>query len=183
MRNFVEPWTTVSTKQLFKNDKFTVVEDVVILPNGKETTYTYTPSVLDSIIIIAINEHQELLIQREYSHPPRQILWQLPGGSILANEDIIVAAKRELSEESGYSFRDAKNIGFYYTNNRNSNKRQHVIIASDIYENRLPSDDDEFIESQWLSLNKVKNMIKNNEITNINMLAALSLWFQNKSNM
>lgn len=103
-------------------------------------------------------------------------MWRLPGGSINPQELIMDAVKRELSEESGYFFKSGKQIGYFYTNNRKSSKKQFIILAKDLYPNKLKEDDNEFIVSYWLSLRKINTMIKNGEIQNINLLAALTLF-------
>jgi ADP-ribose pyrophosphatase len=177
MTHRAKTWQVVSTKSLLEHDKITVLEDVVQLPNGKQTKYVYLPSKEDSVIIIALNEQKDLLLQREYSHPPKKIMWQLPGGSIRPGESIITAARRELAEESGYDAKAVTVIGNFYVNNRKSNKVQHIVVCEQLYRHNLKSDPDEFIDSFWLAELKVKQMIANNEIDNINFLAALSIWF------
>lgn len=172
-----KPWKTLSSKQLFKHGHVIIKEDVVELPNGEHSTYVYTPSFHDSVIIIAINDENKILIQREYSHPPKKIMWQLPGGSIMPQESVLLAAQRELSEESGFAARHKKVIGWYYSNNRNSEKKQHVVLCTGLYERPLQEDRDEFIETFWFSKSEIHDMITANKINNINMLSALNLWF------
>lgn len=177
MNHRAKPWKVISTKRILVHERIVVDEDTVQLPNGKHTTYVYTPSLEDSVIIVAINSHDEILIQREYSHPPREVMWQLPGGSMKSGESTIDAAQRELSEESGFAARQNEVIGYFYANNRNSNKKQHVVVCRDLYESKLQEDEDEFIENYWLSVEKVHAMIANKEFKNINLLAAMNLWF------
>lgn len=177
MKHKAIPWKVHSTKHLFSHERIRVNEDTVELPNGKLTTYAYLQSKTDSVVIIAINEKNELLLQREYSHPPKEVMWQLPGGSMHIKESVEEAVQRELSEESGYASRALEILGYYFTSNRNTKKKQYVVLCKDLYENKLPEDHDEFIESYWLSLSEVHTMIENKEFNNINLLASLNLLF------
>lgn len=175
-------WKVISTKILFENSDIKVVSDKVLLPDGKITHYTYTPSTNDSVIMLVLDTKNNILLQQEYSHPPREIMWQLPGGSMKDNETVIEAAHRELAEESGYGAQSYEKIGQFYTNNRNSNRIQYVVLCSDIYPRSLRPDYDEFIKSTWVSLSKVKKMIKSGDFVNINLLASLNILFQNTNN-
>ena len=177
MKKVPRPWKILSTKTLFEHGNLHVMEDTVELQNGKQSTYVYNLSETDSVIIIAINSHGDLLVQREYSHPTHKVLWQLPGGSMQKGEEIITAAQRELSEESGYASHTSKVLGFFYTNNRRTSKKQHVVLCHDLYEHKLQEDEDEVIESTWITIKNVRQMITDGKIENINMLAALNLWF------
>jgi ADP-ribose pyrophosphatase len=180
MSTHAKPWKIIKTKVLFEHPSIVITEDVVELPNGRQTNYVSTPSSTDCIIVIAINASGKVLVQREYSHPPRKIMWQLPGGSMLPDESVDSAVKRELAEESGYSAKSVEVIGSFYTANRKTNKRQYVALCSQIYEKKLPADSDEFIDSYWITVEKLKSMITENEIENINLLAAINLWFIKK---
>ena len=174
----VKPWKTVSSVTKFEDSRLSISEAIVLLPNGKEATYLLeSPTNIHSVLIIALNDKGEIAIQREYSYPPNLIMWQLPGGSMNLGETVEAAALRELSEESGYSAKKTKIIGHYYTRNRRSNQRQYVVLCTNIYEHKLQEDPDEFIETHWLTKSKLQSMIGAGEIDNINLLAALNLWF------
>ena len=176
--NKAKSWKTIGSKILLDHDKLTVLENRVLLPNDKEDTYVMiAPNREDSVIIIAINSKNELILQKEYSYPPDQIMWQLPGGSMNKGESVEQAAKRELAEESGYGAKKTIVLGYYYTQNRLSNQKQFVVLCTDIYDYKLDEDADEFIETYWLSKKKITAMIKTRDINNINTLAALNIWF------
>lgn len=55
------------------------------------------------LIIPWIVETQQLIIIKQYRPPAKGYVYELPAGLIDAGEDVVVAAKRELREETGYS--------------------------------------------------------------------------------
>src|SRR5882724_5746684 len=104
MMGKVKPWKKIASKRVLNHKLLKVNEDTIILPSGKRTKYILdAPSRLSSVIVIAFNDKQEVLLQREYSYPPDLVMWQLTGGSMKQGETVEDAARRELAEESGYS--------------------------------------------------------------------------------
>ena len=173
----IKKWKTLTSKVVFTHSRLTLLEDTVGLPNKKTLTYLrYAPVTTHSAAAIAINERGEILLQREYSYPPNEVMWQLPGGGIEAGETPLEAAVRELSEESGFIAKTCRSIGFFYTDNRRSNQKQYIFVCTDLSLKKLPEDDGEFIESSWFTEDALDKLIASGEVTNINMLAALSLW-------
>ncbi len=178
--HMIQKWKYISRKLLLNHPRMKIVEDEVELPNGEHAMYIrQAPAVHHSVAVIAINARDEILIQKEYSYPPDEILYQLPGGKADNGEDTIQAANRELSEESGYVASDCRIVGSYYVDNRRSDKKQYVVVCKNLKIHKLQHDDEEFIESQWLSYDAIKKLIKNGEITNVNMLASLQLFDAN----
>lgn len=172
------PWKKVSSKEVYSHPRLSLLEDVVELPDGKKTTYIrHAPAKDYSICIIAINNRQEMLFQKEYSHPPGGVMWQLPGGGGNFDEDIIEAANRELSEESGFVGKNCKVLGSYYMDNRRSDRKQYVVFCTNLTEKTAKHDDEEFIETHWIPLSDIRSHIKNGEFKSATLLAALNLYF------
>ncbi len=170
-------WKTIKSKVLIETPRLSIQEDIVELPNGKSTVYhLQKPTLTHSVIIIAVNTKGDMLIQKEYSYPPDQIMWQLPGGAMNDGENPIDAANRELAEESGYTIENCKILGYFYVNNRTSNRKQFIVCGDNPKLTQPKPDDDEFIHSEWISLNNLHSLIKKGEINNINLLAALKYW-------
>lgn len=171
------PWKKLSSRSLLSDPLLSIQEDTVQLPNGKQTRYVmHRPTGTHSVIVIAVNEKGEILLQREFSYPPNIVMWQLPGGAMNKGESPVEAAQRELAEESGYNLEDAEEIGYFYVSNRRSNRKQYIITGQKPIQASAAADDDEFIYSEWVNLAKIKTMIGSGDITNINLLAALQIW-------
>lgn len=171
-------WKTLTSTVILDYPRMQLVEDTVELPNGKTASYVrHAPAKARSVAVIAINERQEILLQKEYSYPPDSIMWQLPGGGAGEQEDIVVAANRELSEESGLMARFSKVLGWFYINSRRSDEKQYVVLCKDLQSKTAQSDDEEFIETHWVAVAELRSMITKGEFQNMPLLAALNLWF------
>jgi ADP-ribose pyrophosphatase len=77
-----------------------LAEDDVELPTGKTIKYLHQIYKGDGGVIIICIKHSQVLLQREYSYPVDEILYQFPGGRIEKGESYEDAAQRELAEES-----------------------------------------------------------------------------------
>ncbi|MFO0971233.1 MAG: NUDIX hydrolase [Candidatus Saccharimonadales bacterium] len=175
-----KPWKKISSKQILDDPQLSINEDIVELPNGKRSRYVlHAHTDLHSVLIIAQNSEGKFLVQREYSYPPNEVMWQLPGGAMELGETVKDAALRELAEECGYSSKNVIDLGYFYVQNRKSNRKQYVVICSDLFEHVLEGDPDEFIELHWLTLKEIHEKVSRGEIVNINFLAALSLMHHN----
>ncbi len=174
----IKKWKTLSRKKILDHPRMQLLEDEVVLPSGIKTTYLrYAPSTTFSVAVLAIDSSQRLLLQKEYSYPTDEILWQLPGGGARTHESIEVAAQRELAEESGFAANVCHTIGFVYTNNRRSDEKQYVVVCTELHRQKAMSDPEELIENHWLSIQEVKHLLTAGAFQNVNLLAALNLYF------
>jgi len=170
-------WKTVSSKEVFKHPRLTLVEDEVILPNGIKTKYLkHKDSGGCAATVIAKKEDGKILLQKEYSYPPNKKLFQFPGGNVSDGEKAEDGANRELMEEADLKADKLELLGSYLVNNRRSAAKMFVYLATDLGEESLEGDQEEDIESFWFSENEIVEMIKNDEIENCHVLSAWSLY-------
>lgn len=172
-------WTRLSSVKLFEHPRHSVYEDEVLLPNGNKTKYLHFGKVNDAGMVLAENEEGRFLFQKEYSYPPNEVLYQLPGGLIGSNEEPIVGAARELAEESNLSG-DLELLGWFYLHNRRSNQKMFVYHATNLTRTTSQKDPEEMFEDHWLSEEEVDNLIRMNEIRNYSALAGWALFKSKK---
>ena len=175
-------WKQLSSKVIFKHPRLTLVEDDVLLPNGKKTKYLkYQSNGGGAVTIICQRLDGKILFQKEYSYPPNQQLLQFPGGAIDSGEDPKVAANRELSEEMGYRGKDLKLIGSYLANNRRSDLSFFIFLTTSFTKTQTKREStEEGMEELWFSEDEIKKMISKGQIINCHTLASWAVFKSRK---
>ena len=171
----MKQWKTLSTKTLLTHKRLNVYEDEVELPNGHRTDYIHFGKAKDASCVIAINSDQKVLVQKEYSYPPNQWLYQFPGGALEAHETPEQGALRELAEEAGQTG-SLQSIGWYYLDNRRRPDKHHNFICTGLTAVTAQPDTEEEFETYWLSVAEIDTLITSGQINNSSMLAAWALF-------
>jgi len=165
-------WEKISSKILIKHPRIELHEDTIILPSGDKSDYIHFGEPNDAVTIIAVRDDGQVFVQKEYSYPPDEWLFQFPGGGVEGNESPEEAAARELAEEGSLGGELTK-IGSFLTNNRRSAQKMHTFVATNLYEQKAQKDIEEEFEDFWFQPKEVDNLIANGELC---ISSALSAW-------
>ncbi|MCG5212507.1 NUDIX hydrolase [Streptosporangium sp. KLBMP 9127] len=95
-------WDVVSSAERLRLRVFRVSTDEVRMPEGDpvERDYVVHPG---SVAVVALGDDGRILLIRQYRHPVRSMLWEVPAGlRDVRGEPLLDCAKRELAEEAGY---------------------------------------------------------------------------------
>ena len=176
MKHQLQPWERVSTQTIFTHRFFTLLEDVVRLPNGKLGKWWRFNDGPDFVCIICLNEQQQVLVSYQYNNAPERVVAEFAGGGVEQGESYPAAAQRELMEEVGYYAHNLREIGAFLFQNRHSGRKCRIFLATQLEECRAAPDEAEFIETEWLDIATVDRRIAAGEIDNGVMLAAWCLF-------
>lgn len=168
-------WEKLSSKTLLTHSRITVIEDTVRVREGVETDYIKFEGDYGASTLIVIRDDNKILVQKEYSYPPNELLFQFPGGGINKGESPKDAATRELSEEANIKG-DLDNIGWFYLDNRRKDSKMYVFIAKDLSVCPGKLDIEEELEDYWLSEQEIDDMISNNELCVYSALASWAIY-------
>lgn len=173
-------WKKINSKIIHENSWFCLREDDVIRPDGKPGKYFYVDNVNGVAIVVEEGDSVYLIGQTRY--PIGNIYsWEVVGGGVEKDEDMSEAAQRELKEETGFTAKNWIDLGYFYNSNSYSTEKVNVFLATDLEKGEMSPDVTEDIKVKRVSLEELKNMIKNNEMTDGFSIAAINKYFLYKN--
>lgn len=106
-----EAWEKLSSEKLLENPYFSVRSDKLRLPDGAVKDPYYVIERPDAAIVFPVTESGEVVLVRQYRPPLEEMELGLPAGLVEAGEEPEAAARRELSEETGYAGGEWEELG------------------------------------------------------------------------
>ena len=161
-----------NNKILHKGNLIDLYKERVELPNGKHTHFDIVKHP-GGAVVAAINEQNEICLIQQWRHAVQKTIWELPAGCLEANEPPLDAAVRELEEETGVIAGQWRDLGQIAPSPGFSNEILYLFEARDLRNGTLKLDPAEQIESHWLPLPKINEMIGRGEIIDAKTLALL----------
>ena len=101
------PWKTLSYQQVIDTPYLKIRCEQVAVPNGPVIPDYYIIENRGWVGIVPLTEDGRFLLNNQYKHGIGSEVLEFPAGGIDSYEDDpIITARRELMEETGYSFED-----------------------------------------------------------------------------
>ena len=128
--------------------------------------------------VLYVKEDKVLLV-RQYRYAYGESLYELPAGKLEIGEDPKNAALRELEEEAGVLAEELKLLFVMYPTPGYTNEKIYIYQAVSGKETATSPDEDEFLDVEYLPLDKVKTMLKNGDIRDGKTIVALQAYLLN----
>ncbi|MBM7442064.1 NUDIX hydrolase [Streptomyces sp. HB132] len=129
-----EEWQVTATVTPFTGNKTSVRTDDVVMPDGSVhgRDYQVHPG---SVAVLALDSDGRVLVLRQYRHPVRHKLWEIPAGLLdIPGENPLHAAQRELYEEAHVKAEDWRVLTDVYTSPGGCDEAVRVFLARDLSE-------------------------------------------------
>ncbi len=153
----------LSTKQIFKGRVIDVRTHEVELPDGKhsdrELVYHH-----GGVGVIAVTPEREVFMVSQYRIAARDMMLEIPAGKLEKDEDPLDAGLRELEEETGYKAETIVPLGVYYATPGYCSEKLTLYLATGLTKTHQHLDDGEFLNVTKYPLDKLYEMVMNNEI-------------------
>ena len=96
-------WKKLSSRVIWENDWMQVREDEVVNPGGGNNLYGHVRFKNRAVAIVALDDDGNTWLVGQERYTLGCWSWELPMGGAPLEEDLLLAAQRELKEETGLS--------------------------------------------------------------------------------
>ncbi len=165
-------WRRLSSTYLIESTHLRIRSDEVELPNGVVIPNYYVRESLGFVMIFALTPAREVVLVRQYRYGIDQVIIELPAGSIDRGEDPLDCARRELTEETGYTATRWERLSVVPAEPVRSNSYLHAYLAFDAVQTHPQQlDATEAIEPFTASLEELHAMLHTDAIGAVSCVA------------
>ena len=157
-----------------KGKKLTFVQEHKRLPNGVVTQVDRIEHP-GAALIIPLMSNRRMIFLKQYRVVFDQIFWELPAGTLDPGEKPRSCARRELREETGFSAKNLRKLGYITPVPGYSNEGIHVYLAEGLTPAPMRKDDDEIIETVILTRRQVKELFAKRRLVDAKTICGLCL--------
>ncbi len=154
---------TIHEETIFEGKIITLRKDRVLLPNGEEADREIVEHP-GGVAIVALDEDENVYMVRQYRHPFKTILLEIPAGKLNYGEDPFTCGVRELEEETGLVAGQYDYLGSFMVSPGFCGEKIHIYLARELSKGTMHLDPDEFLEVEKRPLKELLDMIMNNEM-------------------
>ncbi len=153
------PKKILSSKVVHKNPWYQVRQDDFLRPDGKQGKY-YSIVSDPFVVICALSaDRRKVCMVKNWRYPVRRYMQEFPMGWREQHETPLMAAKRELLEETGLVAKKWTGLGSFYLAPGISTQRGFVFLAERITQEVDNRKNDEVVKSQFVSVNVLRSRL------------------------
>lgn len=160
----------IKSKTVFKGKILKLNVDEVILPDGTKSEREYVRHSGGAAVLL-IKDGAVLLV-KQYRYAYGKAIYEIPAGKLNKGEGGLIAASRELEEETGYRAKLVKMLDIYpspgYTD-----EIIHIYYAESAEFVGQKLDEGEFLNCEFIPLNTAFKMIESGKICDAKTVVAL----------
>ena len=166
-------WEEVSTEHIVQDEWIDFRKSAFRFPYGNIFEPYYTYSRRDYVVIVAFDEEDKVICVRQFRQGIREVTTEFPAGGIeredgkqygdrnpSSAEDALAAAKRELSEETGYESDEWEHLITIPSNATIADNMAYIYVARNCKKvSGQNLDDMEFLNVERYSAEEIEKMI------------------------
>ena len=172
-----ESWPVLESRVLAEGGITAYHEDLVRMVDGTESRRQYTTH-HGAVGVIVLDGEGRMLTLRQYRHPVRRQLWELPAGLLdKPGEHPLEAARRELYEEAHLRAAEWRVLVDYFNSSGTSDEATRIFVARGVSE----ADGEPFaregeeagIVTRWVPVAEMVERVLDGRVGTSSMVAAV----------
>lgn len=168
-------WQQLESRTVYENRWIRVREDQVIGPHGPGI-YGVVEMQHPAVFVVALDDEDRVCLVSLHRYATDGTSIEVPAGGS-DGEDALLAAQRELAEETGFAAADWTHLGQMNALNGIANAPEHVFLArslSPVVDAEASQHEEGIDAVRWVPFAEVLAMIAAGEITDGETVAALA---------
>ncbi len=166
---------TVKKNYIYEGKILNLRCDDALLPDGKPCKREIIEHSGGACVLYV--ENNAVLFVRQYRYAYGESIYEIPAGKLEKGEDPALAAARELEEEAGIRAEKLIHLYTVYPTPGYTNEKIYIYEATGGVKTQSRLDEGEFLDVEYIPLDKVKEMLKGGEIRDAKTIIALQAYF------
>lgn len=170
---FANPWQTRQTRTAYDNPWICVRESDVLRPDGQPGIYGVVHFKNTAVAVLPIDDEGYTYLVGQYRYTLNQYSWEIPEGGCPEGEDPLVAAQRELREETGLTARDWSPLGTAHLSNSVTDEVAFFYLATGLSSGTAEPEGTEQLEVWRVPFAEALRMALGGELTDAMSVLAI----------
>lgn len=171
-----DPWTVLSAQVVYENPWIELTHNRVLTPGGSNGVYGVVHFKNQSVGVLPIDADGNIWLVGQYRFAISKYSWEIPAGGCPPDEDPVIAARRELREETGFVSTDFQQLCVSHLSNAICDEETTVFVARGLQAGPANPEENERLAVRKIRLHTAVEMMRRGEITDaVTMLALLSI--------
>ncbi len=163
----------ISRELIKKGSIIEYYQDTMQIPNGNTVKWDFIKH-NGAAAVVPVDDQGRLIMVRQYRNALERYTLEVPAGGLNgSDEPTIEAARRELTEETGYRAEKLELLVSIYTTVAFCNEKIDIYVATGLTPGRQNLDEDEYVDVKAYSLDELVEKIYACEIQDSKTIAAI----------
>jgi len=172
MNEYNNPWKITGQREVYDNPWINLTEYNVINPAGGNGIYGKVHFKNTAIGIVPLDDDMNTYLVGQFRFTINEYSWEIPEGGCL-NEEPLVAAQRELLEETGLKAERWQKIREMYLSNSVTDEFCSVFVATGLSQHTATPEETEQLLVKKLPFEEAYKMVMQGKIKDALTIAAL----------
>lgn len=167
----------IKSDTVFRGKVFDVRVDEIEYNDTRNKSFRQVAVHPGGAVVVPIKDDGKIILITQYRYPHDSVVLELPAGKLEKGEDPMLCAKRELTEETGYSAKETTKLGKIFTTPGFCSEVLHIYLAKGLTPgNHAREEGEEDIQLVELTLDEIEKKIKSGEIVDGKTISGIYMY-------